>query len=70
MSEFKEPSALMKFIRCRRCFQALSPVKVRCPRCGKSDHIRVYTAIAHLLLGAAVVGMTGIVLLAVLGPHN
>jgi hypothetical protein len=62
--EFKEPSALMQFVRCRRCFQALAPIKVRCSRCGTFDRARVGKAIADLLLSA--VGVIGIVTLAVL----
>jgi hypothetical protein len=69
-SEFKEPSAIMQFVRCRRCFQVLSPMKVCCPRCGNFDRARVGKAITALLLGTtAVIGAIGIVFLAVLGQN-
>ena len=67
MSEFDEPSAMMRLVRCKKCFQALSPMKVRCPQCGNFDRVRVGKAIADLLLGTtALLGAIGIVFLACL----
>ena len=66
-AEFDEPSAFTKRSHCGTCFQALSPMKVRCPRCGKIDRHRVSKASAELALGTtAVLGAIGIVFLAVL----
>jgi hypothetical protein len=61
-SEFDEPSLLM---RCPRCFQPLSPLKVRCGQCGRTDYRRVLKTVGDLLLGStALVGAIAIVFLA------
>ena len=66
-TEFDEPSALDMYVHCSRCFQPLSPLKVRCGRCGTIDRRRVVKAAADLVLGTtALIGAIGIVGLAFL----
>jgi hypothetical protein len=70
-SEFDEPSALMRFVRCPRCFQPLSPLKVRCESCGRIDQRRVLIAAADLMLGTiALIGAIGIVGLAFISQSS
>jgi hypothetical protein len=64
ISEFSESSMCA---HCPKCFQALSPMKVRCPEWGNFDRRRVGNAVADLLLGTtAFIGALGLVFLAVL----
>jgi predicted nucleic acid-binding Zn ribbon protein len=69
-SEFDEPSSFAQWSHCGTCFQALSPMKVWCQRCGKIDNRRVGKACTELLLGTtAVLVAIGIVFLAVMSQR-
>jgi hypothetical protein len=52
----------MKAIRCTGCWQPISFMTKRCPRCGNTDPHNLRKSITELVLGAtAIVGGIGIV---------
>jgi hypothetical protein len=54
----------MQAIRCTGCWQPISFMTSRCPRCGNTDPLNLRKSITELVLGAtAVVGGIGIVFL-------
>jgi len=57
LAGFQRGALTMSEVHCRRCWQPMPSVALRCPRCGDVDQFRVRRGVAKLLVFLAVTAM-------------